>query len=310
MRVAALDVGTNTTRALIADVADGRVDEVVRRTTITRLGEGLGRSRNLLPTAVARVRKALDEYMREVDRHGVERALLVATSAVRDSDNGEELLRDLERAYGVATRLVDGREEAELAFRGVESAGLVRGRTLVLDVGGGSTELIVGGRQGVDEVVSAHLGSVRSTERFLHSDPPAPDELAALRQHARSELGSLHAEHAVGVAGSVTTIAALDLDLETYDRDRVHGHVLARAAVEAQLARLAAMPLGQRLRIPALEPGRAPVIVAGAAIVAEAMQVSELDELVASEHDLLDGIALLAAQSRICSTADPRRANP
>ena len=295
MRVAALDVGTNTTRALIADVADGRVDEVVRRTAITRLGEGVGWSRTLLPTAVARVRKALDEYMREVDRHGVERALLVATSAVRDSDNGEELLRDLECAYGVDTRLVDGREEAELAFRGVESAGLVRARTLVLDVGGGSTELIVGDPLGVDEVVSAQLGSVRSTERFLHSDPPATDELAALREHARSELPSSHAERAVGVAGTVTTIAALDLDLETYDRNRVHGHVLARAAVETQLARLA-MPLAQRLRIPALEPGRAPVIVAGAAIVAEAMQVSELDELVASEHDLLDGIALAAAQ--------------
>jgi exopolyphosphatase / guanosine-5'-triphosphate,3'-diphosphate pyrophosphatase len=298
MRVAALDLGTNTTRLLVADVTDGRVDEVVRRTTITRLGEGLGEGGRLLPAALARVSETLAGYRDESERLGAERALLVATSAVRDADNGEALLRAIERDYGFPTRLVDGREEAELAFRGVTSAGLVAGRTLVLDVGGGSTELVVGDSHGIEDLVSVQLGSVRCTERFLHSDPPAPDELAALRAHARRELASLRAERAVGVAGTVTTIAALDLGLETYDRDRVHGHVLTRAAVETQLARLAALPLEQRLGVPALEPGRAPVIVAGAAIVAEAMAVCRLDELVASEHDLLDGIALLAAKSR------------
>jgi exopolyphosphatase/guanosine-5'-triphosphate,3'-diphosphate pyrophosphatase len=296
MRVAALDLGTNTTRLLIADVTDGRVEELVRRTTITRLGEGVDDGRRLLPAALARAHDTLADYREDAERLGAERALLVATSAVRDADNGEALLNEIERIHGFPTRLVGGREEAELMFRGVASGGLAERRTLVLDVGGGSTELVVGGPHGVEEVVSLQLGSVRSTERFLHSDPPTPEELAALRRHAHSEVPSLRAERAVGVAGTVTTIAALDLGLEAYDRDRVHGHVLTRAAVEAQLARLAAVPLAERLRVPALEPGRAPVIVAGAAIVAEAMAACELDELVTSDNDLLDGIALAAAE--------------
>lgn len=296
MRVAALDLGTNTTRLLVADVTDGHVEEVARRTTITRLGEGVEDGRRLLPAALARVHETLAAYRGEAERLRAERALLVATSAVRDAENGEAFLAEIERAYGFPTRLVEGREEAELAFRGVASGGLVDRPTLVLDVGGGSTELVVGGPHGVDEVVSLQLGSVRSTERFLHSDPPTPDELAALRAHARRELPSLRAQRGVGVAGTVTTIAALDLGLDAYDRDRVHGHVLTRAAVEAQLTRLAGLPLAERLRVPALEPGRAPVIVAGAAIVAEAMAACELDELVASEYDLLDGIALAAAE--------------
>jgi exopolyphosphatase/guanosine-5'-triphosphate,3'-diphosphate pyrophosphatase len=261
------------------------------------------RSRLLLPTAAARVRAALDGFVPEAARLGVERMLLVATSAVRDADNGEPFLRELERDYGIVTRLVDGREEATLVFRGVAAAGLVGERTLVIDVGGGSTELVVGGRRGIDEVVSSQLGSVRSTERFLHTDPPTRTELDALRDDARRQLPSLRAERAVGVAATVTTIAALDLRLEAYDRARVHGHALTLAGVETQLARLAAMPLATRRHVPALEPGRAPVIVAGAAILAEAMRACELDALIASEHDLLDGVALLAAQSRICSTA-------
>jgi exopolyphosphatase/guanosine-5'-triphosphate,3'-diphosphate pyrophosphatase len=296
MRVAALDVGTNTTRLLVADVADGRVDEVDRRTVITTLGEGVDESRRLHPAALARVREVLDAYRTETDRLGVERALLVATSAVRDASNGKEFLDELERDFGFTTRLLEGREEAEFTFRGVVSGGVVLDDTLVLDVGGGSTELVVGGPHGVDQLVSAQLGSVRSTERFLHSDPPTGAQLAALRDHARQELPPLRAAQAVGVAGTVTTIAALDLALETYDRDRVHGHVLTHGAVETQLARLAAMTLAERLQVAALEPGRAPVIVAGAAIVAEAMAVCELDELVASEHDLLDGTALAAAE--------------
>ena len=296
MRVAALDLGTNTTRLLVADVADGHVDEIVRRTAITRLGEGVDHRRRLLPTALARVRNTLVDYRRETERLGAERSLLVATSAVRDAENGEAFLGEIEWSYGFATRLVDGDEEAELAFRGVASSGLVTGRTLVLDVGGGSTEVVVGGPDGVEQAVSLQIGSVRLTERFVASDPPAPTELAALRAHARDVFPALRADHAIGVAGTVTTIAALDLGLDEYDRDRVHGHRLTIDAVETQLARLAALPLEERLRIPALEPGRAPVIVAGAAIVAEAMAACEIAELVASEHDLLDGVALAAAE--------------
>jgi exopolyphosphatase/guanosine-5'-triphosphate,3'-diphosphate pyrophosphatase len=297
MRVAALDLGTNTTRLLVADVTGGRVDEIVRRTAITRLGEGVDRRRRLLPAALARVRNALVDYRREAELLGVERSLLVATSAVRDAENGEAFLAEIEWTYGLTTRLLDGREEAELAFRGAASGGLVRGRTLVLDVGGGSTEVIVGNPDGIEQAVSLQIGSVRLTERFVASDPPAPAELAALRAYARNSFPpAVRADHALGVAGTVTTIAALDLGLDEYDRDRVHGHPLTIDAVEAQLARLAALALEERLRVPALEPGRAPVIVAGAAIVAEAMAAYELAELVASEHDLLDGVALAAAE--------------
>ena len=296
MRVAALDLGTNTTRLLVADVDDGDLHEVVRRTVITRLGEGVDRRRILLPAALARVRNALVDFRREAAELGAERALLVATSAVRDAENGAAFLGEIEWSYGFTTRMLDGRGEAELAFRGVATGGLAQGRTLVIDVGGGSTELVLGAAAGVEQALSIDIGSVRLTERFLPSDPPTAAELAAVREHAAAALPRWPVEHAVGVAGTVTTIAALDLGLEAYDRDRVHGHVLTGAAVEAQLARLAALPLAERLLVPALEPGRAPVIVAGAAIVAEAMSACELETLVASERDLLDGVALLAAE--------------
>jgi exopolyphosphatase/guanosine-5'-triphosphate,3'-diphosphate pyrophosphatase len=296
MRVAALDVGTNTTRLLVADVADDRVEQVLRRSAITRLGEGVDRRRRLLPAALARVRDTLADYRRELERLDAERTLLVATSAVRDAENGEAFLGEIEWSYGFTTRLLDGRDEAELMFRGVVSGGLVSGETLVLDVGGGSTELVLGDPGGVKRAVSLQLGSVRSTERFIASDPPAAAELAALRAHVRDALPAWRARNAVGVAATLTTLAALDLGLQVYDPERVHGHRLTIAAVETQLARLAALTLEERSRIPTLEPGRAAVIVAGAAIVAEAMRSCGIDELAVSEHDLLDGVALAAAE--------------
>jgi exopolyphosphatase/guanosine-5'-triphosphate,3'-diphosphate pyrophosphatase len=295
MRVAALDVGTNTTRLLVADVAGKRVEQVLRRSAITRLGEGVDRRRRLLPAALARVRNTLVEYRRDLERLGAERSLLVATSAVRDAENGEAFLGEIEWSYGFATSLLDGREEAELTFRGVVSGGLVGGETLVLDVGGGSTELVLGDAGGVERALSLQLGSVRSTERFIASDPPTAEELDALRTHVRDAMPAWRAEHAVGVAATVTTLAALDLGLQEYDPVRVHGYRLTTAAVETQLARLAALTREERARIPTLEPGRADVIVAGAAIVAEAMRCCRIDELVMSEHDLLDGVALAAA---------------
>ena len=296
MRVAALDIGTNTTRLLVADVARGRVDEVLRRSAITRLGEGVDQRSRLLPAALARVRNTLVEYRREVEKLGAERSLLVATSAVRDAENGEAFLGEIEWSYGFTTRLLDGNEEADLAFRGVASSGLVSGETLVLDVGGGSTELVTGDENGMDRALSVQLGSVRLTERFLGSDPPAPAELTALRAQVRDAVPAWRAGNAVGVAATVTTLASLELGLGHYDPDRVHGHRLTAAGVEAQLAYLAALTQDERSRIPTLEPGRASVIVAGAAIVAEAMRACEIGELVVSEHDLLDGAALAAAE--------------
>ncbi len=292
MRVAALDLGTNTTRLLVADVAHGRVAEVSRQTTITRLGEGVDSRHKLLPLPIARVRNCLSDYRRELESLGAERALLVATSAVRDAENGEAFLGEIEWSYGFTTRLLTGDEEAELTLRGV---GLAGESALVVDIGGGSTELIGAGHR-----ISTELGSVRMTERFLASDPPTEDELDALGTAARSALAAevperLTARRGIGVAGTITSLAALDLGLVEYDRDRVHGHRLGDAAVRTQLERLAALPLAERRRVPGLEPERAPVIVAGAVILREVMRHFGLAAIEASERDILYGIALEAA---------------
>jgi exopolyphosphatase/guanosine-5'-triphosphate,3'-diphosphate pyrophosphatase len=283
MRVAALDLGTNTTRLLVADVEDGRVEEVERRTTITRLGEGVDERRKLLPLPIARVRNVLGEYRRRLEELGAERALLVATSAVRDAENGEAFLGEIEWSYGFTTRLLTGDEEAQVVRSGVATGGALPPGTLIVDVGGGSTELILDDRH-----LSLDLGSVRLTERF-------GEDVEATRAYVRDQLPALDAARAVGVAGTVTTIAALDLGLAEYDPERVHGHRIPRSAVEEQLARLAALPLEERRRLPGLEPERAPVIVAGAAILAEILAAYGLEELRASERDLLDGVALEAA---------------
>lgn len=288
MRVAAIDQGTNTTRLLVADVDDGRLEEVVRRTEITRLGEGVDERHRLLPVPVARVRTCLTAYRREAERLGAERTLLVATSAVRDAENGEAFLGEVEWSYGFATRLLSGDEEAELMLRGV---GTIEQGTLVLDIGGGSTELVT-----LDSRTSLDVGAVRLTERFLRTDPPIADELEACAQHVRVLLPQLDANSAVGVAGTITTLAALDLRLDEYDRERVHGHELSLEGVERQLARLAALPLAERREVSALEPKRAPVIVAGAVIAREVLAAYGLDGMRVSEHDILDGIALAAAE--------------
>ena len=289
MRVAAIDLGTNTTRLIVADVTDGTVDAIVRRSTITRLGEGVDARRRLLPLPITRVRNCLADYRRELESLGAERALLVATSAVRDAENGEAFLGEIEWSYGFTTRLLSGEQEADLTLRGV---GAVDGETIVIDIGGGSTELIESGTR-----VSTELGSVRLTERFLESDPPTAGELEELAQAIRSVLEEhdLSATRGIGVAGTVTSLAALDLGLVEYDADRVHGHQLGQDAVGAQLERLAALPLAERREVPGLEPERAPVIVAGAAILLEVMRHLGLREIEVSEHDLLDGAALEAA---------------
>jgi exopolyphosphatase/guanosine-5'-triphosphate,3'-diphosphate pyrophosphatase len=289
VRVAAIDQGTNTTRLLVADVADGRVDEVLRRSTITRLGEGVDARRRLLPLPITRVRNCLSEYRRELESLGAERALLVATSAVRDAENGEAFLGEIEWSYGFTTRLLSGDEEAELTLRGVGALG---DGTIVIDIGGGSTELISSGSR-----VSTDLGSVRLTERFLESDPPTTGELEGLAGAIRSVLEEhdLSASQGIGVAGTVTSLAALDLGLVEYDAERVHGHRMSEKAVKTQLERLAALPLAERREVPGLEPERAPVIVAGAAILLEVMRHLGLEEIEVSERDILDGAALEAA---------------
>jgi exopolyphosphatase/guanosine-5'-triphosphate,3'-diphosphate pyrophosphatase len=283
VRVAALDLGTNTTRLLVADVDDGRIEEVHRESRITRLGEGVDARRRLLPVPIARVRNVLTDYRRTLEALGAERTLLVATSAVRDAENGEAFLGEIEWGYGFTTRLVSGDEEAQLMRRGVQPPP----ETLVLDIGGGSTELVV------DEFhVSLPMGSVRFTERYGEDVAQATAEARSLLdEHTRTR-----PHGAIGVAGTVTTLAALDLGLERYDRDRVHGHRLTRDGARAQLERLAALPLEERCQVPALEPERAPVILAGGAILVAALDAFGLGAIEVSERDILDGIALAAAE--------------
>ncbi len=281
MIVAAIDQGTNTTRLVVGDVHDGLLDELHRESRITRLGEGVDSRGKLLPVPIARVRNALSDYRRTAESLGAERTLLVATSAVRDAENGEAFLGEIEWSYGFVTQLLSGDEEAELTRRGVGELGSA---TLLVDIGGGSTELVLG-----DFHTSLSLGSVRFTER--HGDDPA-----ACIDAARGLLPHLEPEDAVGVAATITSLAALDLGLEEYDRERVHGHLLTRDGAYAQLERLAALPLEERRRVPALEPERAPVIVAGGAILVAILDTYGLGAIRVSERDILDGAALAAAE--------------
>ena len=280
MRVAAVDLGTNSTRLLVADV-NGELTEVVRRLAITRLGEGVDERRRLLPLPIARVRNVLADYRRELEALGAERTLAIGTSAVRDAENGEAFLGEVEWSYGFSTRLLSGEEEAELTLRGV---GAVEAGTLVVDIGGGSTELQVAGT-GIR--ASLDVGCVRMTERF-------GEDVAAIRSHVGGQLPELDTTRAVGVAGTVTTIAALDLKLGEYDPERIHGHVISRRAVEEQLVRLRGLSIAERESL--MEPGRAPVIVAGAAILAEIVDRYGLYGIRASERDILHGAALAAAE--------------
>jgi len=275
-RVAAVDLGTNSTRLLVADVEDGTVEEVVRRTVVTRLGEGVDARRRLLPVPVARVRNVLSDFRREAEALGAERTLAVATSAVRDAENGEAFLGEVEWSYGFATRLLSGDEEAALTRAGV---GRVAADTLLLDVGGGSTELVAG-----DSRTSLDIGSVRVTERHLHGDPPTGAELAAAAAAVHDLLPALEVRAALGVAGTVGQLAVL-----------LGGGTMRLSQIEALLDRLAAMTLEERRAMPGLDPARAPVIVGGALIVREVLRRYDLDEIEFSVRDLLDGAALAAA---------------
>jgi exopolyphosphatase/guanosine-5'-triphosphate,3'-diphosphate pyrophosphatase len=288
-RVAAVDLGTNSTRLLVADVGDSRVDEVARRLVITRLGEGVDVRRRLLPLPIARVRNCLADFRSELEALGAERTLAIATSSVRDAENGEAFLGEIEWSYGFTTQLLSGHNEALMTFRGVTAGRSIEEATLIVDVGGGSTELVLGGPDGVSFHTSLELGCVRMTERF-------GDDIDTCAAHVRSALPDLEPLRGIGVAGTVTSLAALDLGLVEYDAERVHGHALSGKAVEEQLERLAALPLKERRRVPGLEPERAPVIVAGAVIVREVLARYGLAELEASEHDILHGAALAAAE--------------
>jgi len=293
-RVAAVDIGTNSTRLLVADIDGESVRELARRLEITRLGEGVDERHILLPQAIARVRNVLAEYRRAAEEAGADRTLAFATSAVRDAENGEAFLGEIEWSYAFKTRLLAGDEEALLTFRGVSAGRDVAPGTIVIDVGGGSTELILGDAAGVAFYTSLDLGCVRLTERF-------GTDFGAAAAHVRDMLaGSVPAEvrprAAIGVAGTITTIATLDLGLEEEDPDTVHGHSLSAETVAAWTARLEGMSVEEIRALRGMHPDRAPVIAAGAVVVRETLAHFGLDTLEVSEHDIMHGAALAAAE--------------
>ena len=302
MRIAVVDIGTNSTRLLIADVADDRVEEVDRRTTVTRLGEGLEASGRLSDAAMARVSDALAGYREAIDSHGAERVIAVATSAMRDAANGPEFRDEIERRFGMDARTISGDEEARLTFLGA-TAGRDAGRdTLVIDIGGGSTEYVTG-RPGGDPAfhVSTQMGSVRHTERHLHGDPATAAELDALGADARAIVEAevpagvrSEVEAGVAVAGTATSLAAIDQELDPYDPAQVHGYVLSAERCEALVGRLAGLTVADRRELAGLHPDRAPTIVAGAGILLESMRAFGLDAIEISETDILHGAALAA----------------
>ena len=290
-RVAAVDIGTNSTRLLVAEVEGGSVRELDRRLEITRLGEGVDERRILLPQAIARVRNVLAEYRRAAEAADVERTLAFATSAVRDAENGEAFLGEIEWSYAFATRLLSGHDEALLTFRGVSAGREVSPGTVVVDVGGGSTELILGGPEGVVFHTSLDLGCVRLTERF-------GTDFEAAAAHVRDVLApiELDTDSAIGVAGTITTIATLDLGLDQEDPEVVHGHSLSAETVAGWTERFEAMTVEEIRGLRGMHPDRAPVIAAGAVVVRETLAHFGLDALEVSEHDIMHGAVLAAAE--------------
>lgn len=302
MRTAVVDIGSNTTRLYIAAVEDGRItEELERRTKVTRLGAGVDQDGRLSEDAMERVFATLDTYRALIDEHDVERSLAVLTSATRDAANGQEFARVVRDRYGLEPHVLKGEEEARLSFLGATSDRDPDSTTptLVIDIGGGSTELIVGRGRTAEFFVSTQAGVVRQTERHIHSDPPTPDELAATARDAHGILAAAvpeehrrAVEHAIAVAGTATSLAAIAQALDPYDATKVHGYVLDVAERDALRDRLAAMTLEERREVPGLDPARAPTIVAGVMILTEVMNLVSLGTVEVSEHDILRGAAL------------------
>jgi exopolyphosphatase/guanosine-5'-triphosphate,3'-diphosphate pyrophosphatase len=299
-RVAVVDLGSNSTRLLVADVEDGALLEVERRVAVTKLGERVDGDRMLLPDAVARVHACLEGYRELIDRHAPERVLAYATSAVRDAENRTDFLDGVERRFGLPTRLLTGEEEALLTFAGVSSGRILDEPTLIVDLGGGSTEIVLGDDAGMTFHTSLDVGCVRLAERFGSEDPLAPRDVEALVLHVRRLLaGRVPLEtrpaRGIGAAGTVTTLGALHLGLAEEDPEILHGHRLPAAWLSAEARRLAGTPVAELRHRPGIEPGRAAVIAAGALAVAEIVRHFELTELEISETDILHGVALETA---------------
>jgi exopolyphosphatase / guanosine-5'-triphosphate,3'-diphosphate pyrophosphatase len=302
MRVAVVDIGSNSTRLLITEVDGARVtDELERRSSVTRLGTGVDADGRLRDDAMERVFSTLDEYAAAIEEHGADVKLAVLTSAVRDSENGAEFANQVRDRYGLVPHVLSGDDEAQLTFLGAtsESDPDDDEPTLVIDIGGGSTEMVIGTGREVRFHVSTQAGVVRQTERHIGYDPPEPGELeelaadvASIIEDAVPDQERADVRRAIAVAGTATSLAAIDQELDPYDPERVQGYSLTREACERILERLAAIPLKQRRQVAGLHPDRAPTIVAGAVILREVLTVFALDRVEVSEHDILRGAAI------------------
>jgi exopolyphosphatase / guanosine-5'-triphosphate,3'-diphosphate pyrophosphatase len=304
LRVAVVDMGTNSTRLLVADVDGRNVREVERRSTVTRLGRGVDLSGSLSTDAIDEVAGVVGEYIEIYEALGAERVTAIATSAVRDAANADAFIAELRERFALGSRILSGDEEAQLTYQGSCCEGGSSNGTLVIDIGGGSTEVIAGSEPGVISSSSLQCGTVRHTERYLRSDPPGASELEDL---ATDVSGLIDAElpfderpeanHGIGVAGTPTSLAAIDLELVPYDPEAVQGHRLGLGSIQRMCSELSSMPLAARRRVPGLHPDRAPTIVAGVVILIQLMRAFDLAEIEVSEHDILYGAAIEAAEA-------------
>jgi exopolyphosphatase/guanosine-5'-triphosphate,3'-diphosphate pyrophosphatase len=304
--IASVDLGTNSTRVLVGRSTGAGLEVLDRRNTITRLGQDVGASGRLAPEAVARTLDCLRGYREILDRHRVERVRVAATSASRDAANRDEFFDAVEALIGTRPELLSGDEEGQLSFTGATAElNLAGGPFLVVDIGGGSTEFIVGTDR-VDGVMSVDIGCVRLTEKFLHHDPPQPEELSAcisltdayLDDVVREIPAAAEARTLVGLAGTVTTVAAVEIGLETYDRDRIHHFHLTHEAAEDVFRTLATESRADRIHNPGLEEARADVIVGGCCVLVALFRRLGFDEMIVSEADILDGLALSVLDER------------
>ncbi len=301
-RVAVIDIGTNSTRLLVGDVADGQVTEIKRQSKVTGLGRGVDHSGRLSAEGIEAVCATVREYVEMVDQLGASTTSVLATSAVRDAENGSAFVAELRERFGLSPQVIGGDEEARLTYLGCVSERAGGENRLVVDVGGGSTEIIIGRGDEPDFHTSLQAGVVRHTERFLTSDPPDAGELEkmagdikklieeAIREH---DFGKIEA--AIAVAGTATSLAAMDLELDPYDPLAVEGHRLPLTTIQWWLSKLASVPLADRKLQVGLQPDRAGAIVAGVVILIEVMRAFDLHEIQVSEHDILYGAAIRAS---------------
>jgi exopolyphosphatase/guanosine-5'-triphosphate,3'-diphosphate pyrophosphatase len=297
-------MGTNSTRLLVADVEDGEVKELERRSTVTRLGRGVDTSRQLATEAIEDVVSAVGEYIKLYEPLEPDVVLALATSAVRDAENSGAFIAELRERFALNARILTGEEEARLTYVGAVAGRAPSDGTLVIDIGGGSTEIVVGSGREMAFHTSLQLGTVRHTERHIRNDPPTAPELEALAEDIRKQLFAelaaadfFEIHTGIAVAGTPTSLAAIDQELDPYDPERVHGYVLSLDAIQHMYSMLSGKSLEERLNVPGLHPGRAPTIVAGVVILIQAMRAFGLQEIEVSEHDILYGAALEAAGS-------------